>query len=135
MIQRFLNRLLTYRLKDFEIAHHAEIPAQPPIFGKLSTPLAAPVADALVKLGISALYSHQAAALEHIRSGNHTVVSTPTSSGKSLIYNLCVAEALVADPDSRALYLFPVKALARDQLDSLEELFAALADCAGTPSL
>ena len=131
MIQRFLNRLLTYRLKDFEIAHHAEIPAQPPIFGKLSTPLPGPVGQAMLKLGITALYSHQTTALEHIRSGRHTVVSTPTSSGKSLIYNLCVAEALVADPESRALYLFPVKALARDQLDSLEQLFAALADSPG----
>jgi DEAD/DEAH box helicase domain-containing protein len=133
VIQRFLNRLLTYRLKDFEVAHHAEIPAQPPIFGKLSTPLAGPVAEALARLGISSLYSHQTEALEHIRAGAHTVVSTPTSSGKSLIYNLCVAEALIADPDSRALYLFPVKALARDQLDALEELFAALAACAGGP--
>ncbi|MDR3553770.1 MAG: DEAD/DEAH box helicase, partial [Syntrophobacteraceae bacterium] len=131
MIQSFLNRLLTYRLKDFEVAHHAELPAQPPVFGKLSTPLPDPVRQAMLKLGITALYSHQATALEHIRSGSHTVVSTPTSSGKSLIYNLCVAEALVADPDSRALYLFPVKALARDQLDSLEQLFAALADTGG----
>ncbi len=131
MIQPFLNRLLTYRLKDFEVAHHAEIPAQPPLFGKLSAPLAPPVAQALAQLGISALYSHQARALEHIRSGSHTVVSTPTASGKSLIYNLSVAEALIADPESRALYLFPVKALARDQLESLEEFFGALAENSG----
>ena len=65
-------------------------------------------------------------ALEHIRSGRHTVVSTPTSSGKSLIYNLAVAEALIRDPDRRALYLFPIKALAHDQLDSLQHFFAAL---------
>ena len=54
VIQHFLNRLLTYRLKDFEIAHHAEIPAQPPIFGKLSTPLPGPVGQAMLKLGITA---------------------------------------------------------------------------------
>ena len=104
MIQRFLNRLLNDRLRDFEIAHHAEFPAQPPIFGKLSSPLPEAVEDALLKLGISALYSHQALALEHIRTGRHTVVSTPTSSGKSLIYNLAVAEALICNPDRRALY-------------------------------
>ena len=126
MIQRFLKRLLNDRLRDFEIAHHAELPAQPPIFGKLSAPLPEAVEDALLKLGISALYSHQVLALEHIRSGRHTVVSTPTSSGKSLIYNLAVAEALICNPDRRALYLFPIKALARDQLDSLQEFFAAL---------
>ncbi|MDR3567553.1 MAG: DEAD/DEAH box helicase [Syntrophobacteraceae bacterium] len=134
MIQRFLNRLLTYRLKDFEISYHAEIASQPPVFGNLSPPLAIPVEEALLHLGITSLFSHQTAALDHIRAGNHhTVVSTPTSSGKSLIYNLCVAEALLADPQSRALYLFPVKALARDQLDSLQELFAALADGTGAP--
>jgi ATP-dependent helicase YprA (DUF1998 family) len=69
VIQRFLKRLLDYRLKDFEIAHHAEFPAEPPIFGKLSSPLPPLVEDALLKLGISSLYSHQATALEHIRSG------------------------------------------------------------------
>ncbi|HIJ77358.1 MAG TPA: DEAD/DEAH box helicase [Deltaproteobacteria bacterium] len=125
-MQRFLKRLLNDRLRDFEIAHHAEFPAQPPIFGKLSSPLPEAIADALLKLGISALYSHQALALEHIRSGRHTVVSTPTSSGKSLIYNLAVAEALIRNPDRRALYLFPIKALAHDQLDSLQKFFAAL---------
>ena len=126
MIQRFLKRLLNDRLRDFEIAHHAEFPAQPPIFGKLSSPLPHPIEDALLMLGISALYNHQTLALEHIRSGRHTVVSTPTSSGKSLIYNLAVAEALIEDPGRRALYLFPIKALARDQLDSLQKFFAAL---------
>jgi len=126
VIQRFLKRLLDDRLRDFEIAHHAEFPAQPPIFGKLSSPLPEAIEDALLKFGISALYSHQALALEHIRSGRHTVVSTPTSSGKSLIYNLAVAEALLSDPDRRALYLFPIKALAHDQLDSLQKFFAAL---------
>ncbi len=126
MIQRFLKRLLNDRLRDFEIAHHAEFPAQPPIFGKLSSPLPPPIQDALLMLGISALYSHQTLALEHIRSGRHTVVSTPTSSGKSLIYNLAVAEALIEDPGRRALYLFPIKALARDQLDSLQKFFAVL---------
>ncbi len=128
MIQRFLQRLLSGRLRDFEIAHHAELPAQPPIFGKLSCPLPEQIENALLKLGISALYSHQAVALEDIRSGRHTVVSTPTSSGKSLIYNLAVAEALIRDPGGRALYLFPIKALARDQLESLQQFFGAFAD-------
>jgi DEAD/DEAH box helicase domain-containing protein len=135
VIQRFLKRLLNDRLRDFEIAHHAEFPDQPPIFGKLSSPLPEAIEDALLKLGISALYSHQTLALEHIRSGRHTVVSTPTSSGKSLIYNLAVAEALIDDPGRRALYLFPIKALARDQLDSLQKFFAALPGPEGASSL
>ena len=126
MIQRYLNKLLNYRLRDFEIAHHAELPAQPPVFGKLSSALPSPVEKTLLRLGISALYSHQAQALEHIRAGRHTVVSTPTSSGKSLIYNLAVTEALIEDPGRCAIYLFPIKALAHDQLDSLQQFFCAL---------
>lgn len=126
MIQRFLNRLLNYRLRDFEVAHHAEFPAQPPVFGKLAQAFPPAIEEALLKLGISSLYSHQTEALEYIRAGRHTVVSTPTSSGKSLIYNLAVAEALLEDPSRHALYLFPIKALTRDQLDALQEFFDAL---------
>ena len=107
MIQRFLNRLLNNRLRDFEIAHHAEFPAQPPVLGKLSSPLPPAIENALLKLGISSLYSHQAMALEHIRSGRHTVVATPTSSGKSLIYNLAVAEALIRTRASARSIFFP----------------------------
>ncbi len=61
----------------------------------------------------------------------HTVVSTPTSSGKSLIYNLAVAESLLSNPEQRALYLFPIKALTRDQLDALGTFFEHLAPAAG----
>ena len=126
MIERFLQKLLNNRLRDFQVAHHAEFPAQPPVFGTLSDALPQTVRDALASLGIPALYSHQAAAIDHIRSGRHSVVATPTSSGKSLIYNLAVADALVKDPECRALYLFPIKALARDQLESLQVFFDAL---------
>ncbi len=56
----------------------------------------------------------------------HTVVSTATSSGKSLIYNLAVAEALICDPELRALYLFPIKALTRDQLEALKAFFDSI---------
>ncbi len=76
--------------------------------------------------GIKRLYSHQARAIDLIRSGRHVVVATPTASGKSLIYNLPVLERLIEDPASKALYLFPLKALAQDQLRSLNELFAHL---------
>lgn len=128
VIQQYLNRLLNGRLKDFELAHHAELPARPPAFGKLKEPLPGPLREALLGLGITSLYSHQAEALEHIRAGRHTVVSTPTSSGKSLIYNLAVAEALIEDRAQRALYLFPIKALTRDQLEALRAFFEAIAD-------
>ncbi|HEV8673868.1 MAG TPA: DEAD/DEAH box helicase [Methylomirabilota bacterium] len=84
------------------------------------------LADALRSRGIEALYSHQARALELLAKGGHCVVVTPTASGKTLCYNLPVLQALLTDPSARALYLFPTKALAQDQLAELEELARAL---------
>jgi DEAD/DEAH box helicase domain-containing protein len=73
-------------------------------------------------LGVDRLFSHQVEALKKIRQGAHVLVATPTASGKSLIYNLSVLEALLKNPGSRALYLFPLKALEQDQLKSLSPL-------------
>ncbi len=126
VIQNYLNRLVKDRLGNFQVAHHARLPARPPSLGGLRTPLCEFLQESLLRMGITGLYSHQAEALEHIRAGMHTVVSTPTSSGKSLIYNLAVAEALTADPAQRALYLFPIKALTRDQLESLRAFFDSI---------
>ncbi len=84
------------------------------------------LADALRARGIPALYTHQAQALELLAKGGHCVVVTPTASGKTLCYNLPVLQALLTDPAARALYLFPTKALAQDQLAELEELARAL---------
>lgn len=74
--------------------------------------------------GITSLYTHQARAMDLLRSGQNVVVSTPTASGKTLIYNLPVIEHVLSDPDAHALYLFPLKALAQDQLRSFQELVA-----------
>ena len=84
------------------------------------------LADALRARGVDTLYSHQAQALELLQKGGHCVVVTPTASGKTLCYNLPVLQALLADPAARALYLFPTKALAQDQLAELEGLARAL---------
>ena len=80
-----------------------------------------PIQNLLATLKVQ-LYSHQALATDHIRAGHSVVVSTPTASGKSLIYNLPVLEQCLADPDSHALYLFPLKALAQDQLQAFNNL-------------
>ena len=77
---------------------------------------------ALAARGITRLFSHQAQALELARAGHDVVVATPTASGKSLCFNLPVAEALAADSSARALYLFPTKALSRDQEQALRKL-------------
>src|SRR5579862_7001366 len=82
---------------------------------------------ALERRGISALYSHQAEAIEHALGRRHVVVITPTASGKTLCYNAPVLHAILQDPSSRALYLFPTKALAQDQLAELQAMCETLA--------
>jgi DEAD/DEAH box helicase domain-containing protein len=80
---------------------------------------------ALQGRGIDALYDHQAQAFALARAGQDVVVATPTASGKSLCYNLPVLQQLCEEPQARALYLFPTKALARDQEEALHTLLDA----------
>ncbi len=80
------------------------------------------LSEALLRQGIASLYTHQADAFRAVREGRHVVVVTPTASGKTLCYNLPVLQALLEDPDARALYLFPTKALAQDQQAVLSAL-------------
>jgi DEAD/DEAH box helicase domain-containing protein len=82
----------------------------------------ADLAAAYAGKGIRRLYTHQAAAAEAVHSGKNVVIVTPTASGKTLCYNLPVLNATLEDSDARALYLFPTKALAQDQLAELHEL-------------
>jgi DEAD/DEAH box helicase domain-containing protein len=78
--------------------------------------------QALSARGIDQLYTHQAEAFEHVLAGRNVVTITPTASGKTLCYNAPVLDAILKDPSTRALYLFPTKALAQDQLAELHAL-------------
>ncbi len=80
------------------------------------------VARALHQAGIERLYSHQAEALRHFDRGENPLVVTPTASGKSLIYQTAILEALVQNPETRVLLLFPLKALEQDQAQRINEL-------------
>src|SRR5271166_3467331 len=82
----------------------------------------ADLAAAYAAKGIRQLYTHQAAAAEAVRAGKSVVIVTPTASGKTLCYNLPVLNEILENSDSRALYLFPTKALAQDQLAELYDL-------------
>jgi DEAD/DEAH box helicase domain-containing protein len=73
-------------------------------------------------IGIKKLYRHQAAAIDYIRRGRHVIVATPTASGKTLIYNLVVLENIHANFHANALYIFPLKALAQDQLKTFQQM-------------
>jgi DEAD/DEAH box helicase domain-containing protein len=81
--------------------------------------------------GIGQLFSHQAEAAELAHAGKDFVVVTPTASGKTLCYNLPVLNSVLEQRDTRALYLFPTKALAQDQLAELHDLAGRLDDCFG----
>jgi DEAD/DEAH box helicase domain-containing protein len=86
---------------------------------------------AFEKRGVHQLYTHQAEAFEHVVNGRQVVITTPTASGKTLCYNLPVLDRILKKPASRALYLFPTKALAQDQMAELHELAGALGDIGG----
>jgi DEAD/DEAH box helicase domain-containing protein len=87
--------------------------------------------QALASRGITDLYTHQAAAVRHAMAGESVVVTTPTASGKTLCYNIPVLNAILSEPSTRALYLFPTKALAQDQLAELDRLAQAINESAG----
>jgi DEAD/DEAH box helicase domain-containing protein len=88
---------------------------------------------ALESRGITQLYTHQAEAIDHALAGRNVVVVTPTASGKTLCYNAPILSCILQDPSSRALYLFPTKALAQDQLAELQALCELLGDRTDTP--
>jgi DEAD/DEAH box helicase domain-containing protein len=78
------------------------------------------IRNALHALGVAKLYQHQARAIDLIRRKEHVIVATPTASGKTLIYNLPVLERFEKNPDSKSLYIFPLKALAQDQMRAFD---------------
>jgi DEAD/DEAH box helicase domain-containing protein len=105
-----------------QLVHVERLPARKARYGKLDRPLPPALRAALDGVGASRLYTHQAQAINAVRAGQHVILSTGTASGKTLAYNVPVLEALLADRGARALYLFPTKALAQDQLRSLRDL-------------
>ena len=102
------------------------VPASPANFVPLPDDLHPELAQALKRRGVDRLYSHQAEAYTAVRGKRHLVVVTPTASGKTLCYNLPVLQRLLENPERRALYMFPTKALAQDQLAELGALKAGL---------
>jgi DEAD/DEAH box helicase domain-containing protein len=107
------------------IAAHRVLEARPARHAPWPKALDRRLADALRAQGVDALYTHQAGAISAALAGHNVVVVTPTASGKTLCYNLPVLDAVARDEAARALYLFPTKALAADQLDELRSLAGA----------
>ncbi|KAL6234614.1 hypothetical protein BDW75DRAFT_231007 [Aspergillus navahoensis] len=107
--------------------------AQPAIYGDLKFVLSQDLVNALYNTkGITRLYTHQAEAINHLHDGQNVIVSTSTSSGKSLIYQVPMLHELEQDSNSRGMYIFPTKALAQDQKRSMQELLQYLDTLQGT---
>jgi DEAD/DEAH box helicase domain-containing protein len=98
------------------------LPAKPASYAPFPAGIDDRLRQALASRGIEQLYTHQAAAIDHALTRRNVVVTTPTASGKTLCYNAPVLNAILRDPSARALYLFPTKALAQDQLAELHEV-------------
>jgi DEAD/DEAH box helicase domain-containing protein len=115
-----LDRLLARWRADPETGPHFAawdfLPPRPADLRPFPADLPPALAESLRARGVENLYSHQVEAWEAARQGEHVVLATGTASGKTLAYNLPVLAALLEQPDARALYLFPTKALTQDQL-------------------
>jgi len=130
-VQEALSALAARYRADEVLTAVKHIPAREAEFRSMPEWVRVELVEAYRVKGIEKLYSHQAAAAECARVGNNCVVVTPTASGKTLCYNLPVLNAVLENPDTRALYLFPTKALAQDQLAELHDLAKRLNDCFG----
>jgi DEAD/DEAH box helicase domain-containing protein len=103
-------------------AAERSLPAATADYGEVPASLPQALRDALARRGVASLYSHQVQAVEAARTERHVVIATPTASGKSLCFHLPVLAALAEDPTATALFVYPTKALSRDQEHSLREL-------------
>ena len=106
-------------LSGEELAYLATEPARPPRTAPLPDAVHPKLREALARQGVAELYAHQAEAWDAVRAGGHVIVTTGTASGKTLAFNLPVLDELARQPKSRALYLYPTKALAQDQARTL----------------
>ncbi|MDP2726643.1 MAG: DEAD/DEAH box helicase [Dehalococcoidia bacterium] len=120
----FASHLQSLPVYRGQIVHIEHLPAQSARYGSLKRPLHPALEATLTEIGVQSLYTHQTQALEAALAGRSMVVATGTASGKTLCYNLAFLQAFLEDPHSRALYLFPTKALAQDQVRSLRALAA-----------
>ncbi|MBI3965633.1 MAG: DEAD/DEAH box helicase [Chloroflexi bacterium] len=125
-LDQFLTQLRSDPQARQRITHWREIPARPARSGPWPEHLDSRLKTALERRGIADLYTHQSEAVTRALAGENVVVVTPTASGKTLCYNLPVLHTVLNDPDARALYFFPTKALAQDQYAELHGLIQLL---------
>jgi DEAD/DEAH box helicase domain-containing protein len=121
-IKEYIQSLISSKRLGNQVVHHTVLPDNPASISRPKKPWPQKIHHIITSAGIHDLYKHQVEAIDLIRSGRHVVVATPTASGKTLIYNLPVMENILKNPESKALYIFPLKALAQDQLRTFKAL-------------
>jgi len=118
----FLHHLTAQPGYSQQIVHVEHVPPRDARHGELAVPLADGLRECLAGHGLLPLYTHQADAVNHVRRGKNVMVATASASGKTLCYNIPALQALLTEPGACCLYLFPTKALAQDQLRTLNQL-------------
>ncbi|MDR3073615.1 MAG: DEAD/DEAH box helicase [Deltaproteobacteria bacterium] len=121
-LANFVASLLASERFGRQVTHHRVMEPTPAVYAAPQKPFNTAIRAVLEQAGIPRLYTHQATAIDLVRAGRDLVVSTPTASGKSLIYNLPVVDRFLYDPEATSLFLFPLKALAQDQVAAFSAL-------------
>ncbi|HXV76944.1 MAG TPA: DEAD/DEAH box helicase [Candidatus Polarisedimenticolaceae bacterium] len=119
---RFVDRLLDHPSLAPMVVHHRRIERVPAVLAQPRDPLPPAIEAALTTAGLGGLYRHQAEGIDRLRERRDVLLVTPTASGKTLLFSVAVLETALADPSSRALLLYPTKALAQDQLAGFRAL-------------
>jgi DEAD/DEAH box helicase domain-containing protein len=124
-VEDYIAALKSSRKFGMQIVCHKTVDPVPAAYAPLPRGLHPEIERSLNTLNIERLYLHQSQAIELIQDGNDVVVATPTASGKSLVYHTPTLQSYLTEPESRALYMFPLKALAQDQRRVLSEFYSS----------
>ncbi|WP_319525277.1 DEAD/DEAH box helicase [uncultured Desulfosarcina sp.] len=125
-IEEYILALKAAKPFEGQVAYHREFSPVQAAYGTPATSWPEPIEAMLRGLGIDRLYRHQIQSMDATRQGKHVVAATPTASGKTLTYALPVIEAVLNDPDARALFIYPLKALAQDQRKTIGHIASNL---------
>ena len=123
-VAEYIQSLIKSERPGAQVVFKSVLPEKPVLWSRKKTQWSSATIKSLEALGVHKLYQHQSQAIELILSGQPVIVATPTASGKTLIYNLPVLEKFQKQIYSRSLYIFPLKALAQDQLRAFEQMAA-----------
>ena len=134
-IDEYLQSLIESERLGSQVTYHAVLPETPARWASPNKALSGTIKRMLRAQGIQQLYRHQRQAIDSIRRGQHIVIATPTASGKTMIYNLPVLERFEKNPRAKSLYIFPLKALAQDQLRAFEKAAASFKGLAPTAAI